>query len=648
MSFPAMQPSVQQRRALRRALNLQAAQQLKPPPRLTVSEWADRERRLSAEASAEPGRWVTARNEPMRGVMDAVSEPDVEQVVVMSSSQVGKSEVLNNVIGFHIDQDPAPILLVQPTIVTAENYSKKRIAPMLRDTPALAEKVPPGKSRDSGNTLLQKMFPGGDLTLAGANSPASLAGMPIRVVLLDEVDRYPLSAGAEGDPVSLARKRTVTFWNRKIILTSTPTIKGFSRIEAAWDESDQRRFFVACPDCGEEQHLVWAQVHWPDGKPHEALYCCAAEDCGSLWDDASRWRAIRKGHWKATAPFRGIAGFHLNQLYSPWARLGEIAAEFLQAKRSPETLKTFINTVLGEAWEDQGQRVSGGELVERLEDWGDKAPAAVLCVTCGVDVQDNRLEVERVGWGLHDESWSLDHQVWYGDPSAPALWQQLDDYLRQATTTADGRQLPVKATAVDTGGHHTQAVYRFCRARFSRRIYAIKGVAGQGRPVWPKRASRAKQGGALLFAVGVDAAKDSIMARLRIAEPGPGYCHFPVGREPDYFEQFGAETKVTKKVRGFPVISWVKREGARNEAIDLRVYAFAALQALNVNWSRVQARLDTRFAAPPKVRPAPAPMPSLAPPTDDDPLPAPRPAAPPKVPARRLGRRRSVSSFMSS
>lgn len=627
--------------ALAAALRAQIAERLKPAPKLTVSQWADAERFLSPEAAAEPGKWLTARNEPARGPMDAAADPEVVEIVLMCSAQSIKSETLLNIIGFHIDQDPAPILLVQPTLEMAENFSKDRIAPMVRDTPALRRRVQDSRSRDSGNTLLHKNFAGGHLSLAGANSPAGLASRPIRVVLCDEIDRYPLSAGAEGDPVRLAKKRSATFWNRISVLASSPTVKGFSRIEAAWQESDQRYFFVACPQCHEEQRLVWAQVQWPEGQPHEARYICVA--CGHPWDDATRHRLVKAGYWKSTAPFRGIAGFHLSQIYSPWVRLAEMAADFLEAKKSPETLKTFVNTALGELWEDQGQRVSGSDLVARLEDWGDKAPASVLCVTCGVDVQDNRLEVERVGWGLHDESWSLDHQIWYGDPSAPGVWQQLDDYLREPTATADGRQLPVKATAVDSGGHHTQAVYRFCRARFGRRVYAIKGVAGQGRPVWPKRARRAKQGGALLFAVGVDAAKDSIMARLRIAEPGPGFCHFPVGREPDYLEQFGAETKVTKKVRGFPQISWVKREGVRNEAIDLRVYAFAALQALNVNWSRVQARLDTRFAPAPKVPDRPAPT---LPPRDEEP-PMPRPAAPPRVPARRAGRRRSVSSFMT-
>lgn len=545
---------------------------------------------------------MTARNEPLRGVMDAVTDPAVEVLVLLCASQVGKSELLLNIIGFHVAHDPAPILLLQPTLGMAEAFSKDRVAPMLRDSPALAGKVKDPRSRDSGNTLLHKSFPGGHLTMAGANSPASLASRPIRILLGDEVDRYPPSAGSEGDPVNLARKRTTTFWNRKIVLVSSPTVEGFSRIDAAYKESDQQRYYVPCPDCGEEQILVWSGVQWPEGRPQDARYCCAA--CGSLWDDAARYRSIRRGAWQATAPFRGVRGYRLSQLDSPWVKLGDLAVDFLEAKKAPETLQVFVNTVLGELWEDQGQRVDAGGIMERLEDWGEKAPPGVLLVTCAVDVQDDRLEIERVGWGLYDESWSLDYEVLWGDPSGPDVWRRLDEYLLTPTETADGRIQKVLVTTVDTGGHHTQAAYRFCRDRVGRRVYAIKGVAGQGRPVWPKRANRNNKGKVLLFSVGVDAAKDAIMARLKIEEPGPGYCHFPKGRDVTYFEQFSAETKVTKKVRGFPTAVWVKRDGIRNEAIDLRAYNFAALQAANVNWSRVQARMDGRIqaSAPPPQR----------------------------------------------
>lgn len=532
---------------------------------------------------------MTRRAEYQRGIMDAVSEPGVDRIVIMTSSQVGKTEILNNIVGFHISHDPAPILVLQPTLDMAETWAKDRLAPMLRDTPALMGKVADPRSRDSGNTILHKRFNGGHITAVGANSAASLASRPIRVVLADEVDRYPPSAGAEGDPLSLAIKRTATFWNRRVIMCSTPTVKGFSRIEAEWLRSDQRRYFVACPHCEHEQHLVWGNVRWPEGRPHEALYHC--ESCGAGWTDAERRAAVRWGKWQATAPGKKVVGFHLNEIYSPWSSVADMAQAFLAAKQSPETLKTWINTSLGETWEEDGERVDDHALMSRAEDWGRYAPERVLLVTCGVDVQDDRLEIERIGWTEGEESWSLEHVVKYGDPSSPQLWAWLDEYLTTPTRTADGRMLEVRATAIDSGGHYTQAVYKFAKPRARRGVWAIKGLGGQGKPIWPKRASKNNTGKVNLFMVGVDAAKDMIYARLRNKEPGtPGYCHFPANRDRAWFEQLTAETVVTKYIKGFPTRVWQKRPSVRNEALDLRVYGYAALLSLNVSWDREARR----------------------------------------------------------
>jgi len=563
----------------------------------------------------------------MRGVMDAVSDPANQVVVVISSAQVGKTETLLNIIGYHVAQDPAPILLLQPTLEMAETFSKDRLAPMVRDTPALNGKIADPRARDSGNTQLHKSFPGGHITMAGANSPSSLAGRPIRVVLCDEVDRYPPSAGTEGDPVSLARKRTATFWNRRVVLVSTPTVKGVSRIEAAYELSDQRRFWVPCPHCGEAQILRWSNVRWPDGRPREAGYHC--EHCGSEWTDAERWGALRRGEWRASAPFTGTAGFHLSELYSPWVRVGDMAQAFWEAKRNPETLKTWVNTSLGETWEEDQERVDSAGLMDRAEGWT-AAPEGVLVVTCGVDVQDDRIEIERIGWGVEEESWSLEHRVIYGDPSAPAIWKELDEYLAQPTRTEDGRSLPVSASCVDSGGHHTQAVYRFCRERAKRRVWAIKGMAGPGRTVWPKRASKNNSGRVNLFLVGVDAAKDSIYARLRIHQPGPGYMHFPAGRDVQWYEQLTAESVVTKYVKGFPTRVYQKKSGARNEALDCRVYGYAALQSLNVRWGAlVQERDRWKGAKPPPSMPLQA--------EEQEQAAAPPAAVVASTPARRQG-----------
>lgn len=546
--------------------------------------------------------------------MDAVSEPGVDRIVLMTSAQCGKTEILGNIVGFHISHDPAPILVLQPTLDMAETWSKDRLSPMLRDTPALRERVADPRARDSGNTILHKRFNGGHLTAVGANSAASLASRPIRVVLADEVDRYPPSAGTEGDPLSLAIKRTATFWNRRVIMCSTPTIKGVSRIEAEFEKSDQRRYFLSCPHCQHEQTLIWANVKWPDGRPQEAAYHCS--ECGAAWSDAERRAAIRWGKWKATAPASRIAGFHLNELYSPWSSVQAVAVAFVEAKRSPETLKTWVNTVLGETWEENTEKVDGHALMARcVEDWSDGAPLGVLAITAGVDVQDDRLEVSRFGWGVEEQSWSLDHRVLYGDPSSPDLWADLDSYLEQRTRRVDGVELPIHAACIDSGGHHTQAVYRFVRDKNRRRIYAVKGMAGAGRPVWPRRASKNNKGRINLFLVGVDSAKDAVYARLRIENPGPGYCHFPKGRDVSYFDQLTAERVHTKYVKGFPTRVYALPAGRRNEALDCFVYAYAALQSLNLSWGRLQAEQARRVA---RSEPAPRaelePQPSLTPP----------------------------------
>lgn len=567
---------------------------LAPPPKLKISEWADKFRRLSSEASAEPGQWMTQRAEYQRGIMDALSEPGVDRIVLMTSAQVGKTELLNNIVGFHVSQDPAPILVLQPTLEMAETWSKDRLAPMLRDTPCLRDRVADPRSRDSGNTLLHKKFLGGHVTAVGANSAAGLASRPIRIVLADEVDRYPVSAGTEGDPLSLAVKRTTTFWNRRIVMCSTPTIKGLSRIEAEWEKSDQRRFYAACPHCQHEQQLVWGQVKWPEGRPKQAQYFCA--ECGAGWSDAERRAAIRWGKWKATNPGARTVGFHLNELYSPWSTVGDVAAAFLEAKRSPETLKTWVNTALGETWEEDAEGVDTHSIAARVEDWGDSAPTGVYVVTCGVDVQDDRLEVERVGWGPGEESWSLDHKIIYGDPSTVQVWEELDAYLHEKTRRADGMELPVHATCVDSGGHHTQTVYAYCKERFNRRVYAIKG-RGDG-PVWPKRAQSNNKVRANVFMVGTAAAKDNIYARLKGDMPGPGYCHFPKGRDAAYFEQLTAEVVQTKYVKGFPTRVYVLPTGKRNEALDLRVYAYAAFLSLNVRWGAVLGALAPKPTTP--------------------------------------------------
>lgn len=546
---------------------------------------------MSPESSAEPGQWRTDRAEYQRGIMDCFADPTVNEVVVMSSAQVGKTEILNNLVGYHIEHDPSPMLIVQPTLDMAQTWSKDRLAPMLRDSPGLNGLVKDPRSRDSGNTTLHKSFPGGHVTACGANSPSSLASRPVRVVLCDEVDRYPTSAGSEGDPVKLAKKRSATFWNRVVGLFSTPTNKGSSRIEIAFEESDQRRFFVACPHCEQKQFLRWSQVKWTT--PEDARYFC--EECGVGWDDSERVRAIRFGSWKATKDFNGIAGFHLSGLYSPWTMLRDAVADFLESKKQPETLRVWVNTYLGETWEDQGEQVDDYELFTRRENWGDVLPKECLLLTAGIDVQDDRLEVEVVGWGKDEESWSVDYRTIYGDPSSPGVWNDLDQLLIGRYEHEHG-EMSVRSACVDSGGHHTAAVYKFAKTREGRRIYAIKGVGGEGKPIVGKPSTNNNQR-VKLFPVGVDTVKRTLMSRFRIKEPGPGYCHFPEDRSDEYFRQLTAEKLVTKYHKGFPRQEFVKVR-TRNEALDCRVYAMAALAVLNANLTTMHNAMMQRQSIP--------------------------------------------------
>mgnify|MGYP002525186948 CR=1 FL=1 len=557
-----------------------------PPPRLTVSEWADRYRKLSPESSAEAGQWKTDRAPYQKGIMDACNDRDIETIVVMSSAQIGKTEILNNIVGYYITQDPSPILMLQPTLEMAQTWSKDRLAPMLRDTPALKSKVKDPRSRDSGNTMLHKTFAGGHITMSGANSPASLASRPIRIVLGDEVDRYPVSAGSEGDPVSLARKRTSTFWNRKIILTSTPTIKGISRIEMAYEDSDKRRYHVPCPHCDERQHLKWSQVSWKEDDPESAIYAC--EHCGGVIEERHKTKMLLQGKWIAENKTKKTAGFHLNELYSPWRTWAEVVEDFLFAKKSPETLKTWVNTSLGETWEDQGETVDDGDLMVRAENYGiDSIPAEVRMLTAGVDVQQDRLEIQIVGWGVDNHSWVIDHKILWGDPAMGEVWNDLDLVL---TDTFDG--LRIAGCCVDSG-FMTDQVYKFTKPRQSRRVFSIKGVAGSGKAVASKP-TQAGRNRTMLYTLGVDTIKDAVYSRLKITS-GSGQVHFSTDLEPEFYAQLTAEKVVVKYFKGFPRREWIKTRD-RNEALDCFAYAFASYHILNPAIEKIKARVEEQDA----------------------------------------------------
>lgn len=588
---------------------------LPPPPDLSVAEWADEFRMLSSESSAEPGRWRTDRAPYQRGIMDAASDASVREVVVMSSAQVGKTEFLLNIVGYYIHQDPSPIMLLQPTLDMAESFSKDRLAPMVRDTPALQGKIADARARDSGNTLLHKKFPGGQITMAGANSPASLASRPIRVVMCDEVDRYPMSAGTEGDPVSLAKKRTATFWNRKVVLVSTPTVAGISRIEAAYERSDKRRFFVPCPHCGHMHLLSWKNVVFDEADPDRAQMVCP--ECGGMITDQHKPQMLLRGQWIGETDCKGIAGFHINELYSPWRRFGDVVADFLAAKHYPEKLKTWVNTALGEVWEDRdGDAINETTLAARRQAWNrDALPDGVVCLTAGVDTQDDRLEATIVAWLSEKRVRVVSHHVIPGNPGEPMVWEQLDTLLLDPVKDKEGSTFSVIAACVDAGGHHAASVLEFCEQRRGRKVWAVRGKAGPN-PIWPKRYSKsAKHKGKQQWLIGVDTSKDWLKSALAVQDENMphhiGFSSDPSLDDP-YFRQLLVERRTVSYDRqGRPVRTWKAKPGARVEAWDCLNYAHAALEGLREMW-RLQLVPKKK---PEAEKPAPEKPNPLTPPT---------------------------------
>lgn len=559
--------------------------------------------------------------------MAAVTEADTDTVTLMAGTQIAKSELLINIAGYFIHQEPSPILFVQPTQGAAQAFSKERFAPTIEVTPALRELVQIPRSRDSENTITHKDYRGGSLDFVGANSPTDLSSRPKRIILADEIDKYPPSAGAEGDPLKLAEERASTYralGRAKFVRTCSPTVEGVSRIGREYAASDQRKCFVACPHCGHQQTLTWSHVRWDrdaagNHLPETAAIICA--DCGAVWSERDRIAALdalehAPGHgWKQTkrfaccgdsqepeawddrgrarcrrcgtaAPYSGHAGFHVSKLYSKRHRLPEIVREFLEAQGDPELLRKFTNTALAELWRLQiGERFDSEDLIGRAEVYGPESlPDAVRVITGFCDVQGDRLEVQLIGWGQDEESWPFLYEIIHQDPAQPAAWSELEALLRRAFKTGAGRTLHAGAFGIDTGYHGAQ-VYSFCRKHRGRRIFACKGVPGQ-RPVWAGRARKTK-GNDPLWLIGADTAKDAIMARLKIPPPAPGerrpgFIHFPVSDSfgPEYFAQLTSERRELRRRMGQPYTVWVLPEGRRNEVLDTAVGALAVRRSL--------------------------------------------------------------------
>ena len=583
---------------------------LRPEQALTVSEWADKHRRLSSKASAEPGPWRTDRTPYLREPMDCLSSTSpVQRVVMMFAAQTGKTEAGANWLGYVIDHAPGPMLLVQPTVEMAKRLSKQRLESLITETPVLAEKIAPSRSRDSGNTMFAKDFPGGMMLLTGSNSATGLRSTPCRYIFCDEIDAFPSDVDGEGDPVSLAEKRATTFARRKILLTSTPTVKDFSRIEAEYERSDQRRFYVPCPCCSVMQWLKWPQLKWENNEPATAAYEC--EVCHERFAEIHKPAMLRNGEWRATAPSNGkTAGFQLSGLYSPlgWLSWADMVDDFLRAKTDAPMLKSFVNTRLAETWEeDFASKVSADGLLDRCEHYqAAMVPEGGLALTVGVDVQDNRLAISVWAWGREEEGWLLDHQEIYGDPSRQELWKQLDEVVLREWPHAVGPAMRPDVVAIDSGGHFTAEVYQYARERARQGVVAIKGQSQRGKPPIGKGSKvdvnhqgRTLKRGAVVYLVGGDTVKTTLFGRLKHNEQGAGFLHFHMGTTGEYFEQLTAEKQVLRYNRGgFPTREWVKKPSARNEALDCLVYAYAALNLMyqrfdrRTIWDQLEKRLE--------------------------------------------------------
>lgn len=677
MSNNSSRPSANRTQILPNAvdgLRLASRRALTPPPRISVPEWADRYRMLAKEAGSTSGRWSTSTVEVARGPMLAVTEPGVHVITTMCCTQLMKTALLENVFGYFAHLDPSPMLLLQPKEDAAEQFSKERITPMVRATPVLRRLVGSSKTRSADETLLFKAFPGGFLALAGAGSPDNLARRPIRVLLCDEIDKYPPIK--EGDPIALAEERTASFaLNWLSLRACSPTLKDGSRIERSYGRSDQRRASVTCPHCEHRQFLdFFKHVNWDkDGDTHKPqtarIYC---EACGVGWSEGERQRALRTTRWHQTASFNSCgqhhvplddyerawkageadpigkvwdwweserhavyrarcrvsgewaldnahAGFQASKLYSPWAKdkPADIARKWLDAQGDEDAILSWWNTQMGLPHRpSSGRDPEVNTLLARVEVWPAEVPDGVGVVTVGGDVQDDRVELETVGWGRNEESWSIDHKVIEGDPSQPGLWERVDEYLRTVWRRADGRGFEVMSACIDSGGHHTQKVYEFAKERLGRRVWAIKGESarfGQRSPVWPvKRPSSRNKQGFRPVIIGTNAAKDTIRNWLLLDAPGSGYMHFPADRDLGYFQQLTAERMVLRRSGGQAFRIWELPSGKANEALDCRVYAYAALAGLLHLGMKLNRRVDEVSVVPPEPLPVEALPPELA------------------------------------
>lgn len=575
-----------------------------PPPDLTVSEWAERYAVLTAESSSEPGKW---RAIPYQvAMMDACCHERVERVTILKSARVGYTKVIGHLIGYHIHQDPCSILVVQPTIDDAEGWSKEELMPTIEQTDVLRSLVAPARAKDSGNTILRKRYPGGILHIVGANSARGFRRITVRLVLFDEIDGYPPSAGSEGDQEKLGEKRAETAWNRKIIKGSTPTEAGISRIGRSWRESSQGHYVLTCPHCRgfhirrfsqPDKPVIIRGVPMPVSHLDFASSSWVCPSCGVLIDHGHHRAMIENGYWYGEhwdwhpgrgfsflPAFDGHIGMHIwaGYSYSPNSTPIKLIREFRSVKDDPEQLKTFVNTVLGEEWVEKGEQLDSDHLQARAEHYPSEVPDGVAVLTAGVDVQQDRIEIEIVGWGAGEESWSIGYEVLVGDPAQDDVWVELMNLWQHgAWARSDASTMRLSALCVDSG-YLPKRAYAFVVKAKSAHVYATKGRAGaypviEQRSARQRRAAKRTKGGVSPEMIGVDEGKLILQRRLKITSPGPGYCHFPHDRDAEWYRQLTGEKLVTRYPRGGrPVREWIQVAHAV-EALDCRVLAYAAL-----------------------------------------------------------------------
>jgi len=593
---------------------------MKPQSKLTVTQWADKYRVIS-EGNAEPGKWKTSRAKYLKEIMNSFSMSGVHRVVIMSSAQVGKSSVLENVIGRFVTVDPSLIMVVQPTLEMANDFSKSRLSKMISDTkiltPLFYGKGETAKTRNAEQTLLSKFYRGGRIVLVGANSPAGLASRPIRILLCDEVDRFPESAKDEGDVISLAEKRQSTFWNKVTGLFSTPTTAGASRIEVEYKAGTQEEWQHKCPNCGEFHRLDFRQMltehnEIRDDAGNKTVIVKSVRwqcpDCGMDFDEMQIKNSPAK--YVAQNPDalqNGIRSFWLNAFSSPWLSWKDIMREWFEAKGNPAREKVVYNTRFGLSYELRGEYDDENEFLNRREEYPAELPQGVLLLTGAVDVQQNRLEYEIAGWGMGEARWGILRGIIPLSPANPESWLALDEVLDREYHFANGQALKVARTFVDSG-FFTRRVYDYCSTRMHKGRFPIKGIGAAGLPLI-KGYGKPKNSAVVLTLLGVNDGKQEIFSRLGIKEPGDLYMHFPKedkffvsrGYDSVYFKQLISEKRVIKKHGGVPYVAWETiGKHARNESLDLSVYNLAAQKSLNVNWEKQAALINQAVYQPEK------------------------------------------------